>query len=258
MTEKQKLFEKFRPFLVGIHIALAETRNRYARSALGPAWITIQTGVFIFVVGAVVGRVFEQDFALFFSWFSISYVLWMFFSGLLLDSSQMYSTAAGLIKDRGVPIPALFFLSLSRQIILLAHTIVIPLVVIIFLQASSLQNFFLAMPGLLLFLAFCAFLSPNIAIVAVRFGDSRPILEALMQITFLISPILWPVSVFEERAPFALWLNPISHLMAIWRDPLFYGNFPVGSFSFVFVVTVFLGIIFVRRYHSASRVAVWL
>lgn len=252
------LTENIARLSISVHIAVAETKNRYARSLIGPIWITIQTALFVMVVGNVVSQVFNQDFGFFFSWFSISFVMWTFLSGLVLDASQQFVSVAGLIKDRGIDPRSFLLLSFSRQIILILHTLVVPIAIILVAQTVSFTSVLMAIPGFLLFFLFCGLLAPVIAVVSVKYRDARPILESFMQIMFLISPVLWPTAVFQQNAPFALLINPISHLMAIWREPLFRGQMPWDSFAFVSLLVSLLFIAVTRLDAPTRRVAVWL
>src|SRR3954468_1641431 len=51
--------------LLGIHVwptmAWYEIRQRYRRSALGPFWLTISTGVLVAAMGPLYGRLFGQE-----------------------------------------------------------------------------------------------------------------------------------------------------------------------------------------------------
>src|SRR5258708_2206490 len=80
-----------------------EIRQRYRRSTLGPIWLTISTGVLIFGMGPLYGRLFGQDLSSYFPYLAVSLVLWTFISGLITDSCSSFISADGLIKDPKLP-----------------------------------------------------------------------------------------------------------------------------------------------------------
>lgn len=247
-----------RALVTCLHLALAETRSRYARSTIGPLWVTVQASVFVGVVGAVVSEVFKQDFGTFFSWFSASFVLWGFLSSTVIDATQVYQSVSGLIKDRAVAPTVFFFLPIARQSIVLMHTIWIPVAVIAVSGTVSPLGLLMAIPGFLLFVLACFLLSLLIAVRGVRFHDARPILESGMQILFLVSPILWPSDVLQRGTPLLVQLNPVTQLMAVWREPLFHQTVPWASVGYVAVLIALLLFALRRVGTEARRLAMWL
>lgn len=242
---------------LAFRIAYAEMLNRYARSTIGPFWLTLQTAVFVGIVGYLVSRVFAQQFGFFFAWFSTSYVFWLFFSGVLIDSTNNYRSITAYILNRGVPVGEFFYLPFYRQCLHLLHTIAIPLFILLLMHPIPLINVVYSIPGFALFFLTTALIAPSLSVLAVRYRDVNPIIESVTHILFLTSPVIWPANVVQERAALAFWLNPISHLMAIWREPLFHGRFPLESYLYMLVIVVILALLLRFTTRNAHKVTIW-
>lgn len=67
-----------------------EIRQRYARSRLGPFWLTISMGVMISSLGVVYGTLFEQKLSEYLPYLASSIVLWGLFSQTVQDGSVAY------------------------------------------------------------------------------------------------------------------------------------------------------------------------
>ena len=57
-----------------------EVRQRYARSRVGPFWLTISMGVMIASIGIVYGTLFGQKMTEYLPFLAISLVMWTFFA----------------------------------------------------------------------------------------------------------------------------------------------------------------------------------
>ena len=67
-----------------------EVRQRYARSRVGPFWLTISTGVLIGSIGMVYGTLFGQKLSDYLPYLAISLVMWGIFSQTIIEGSTAY------------------------------------------------------------------------------------------------------------------------------------------------------------------------
>lgn len=59
-----------------LFLALQDIKLRYKRSVIGPLWITISTGIFIFTLGPLYGAIFNKPVDVYIRYFSTSYIIW--------------------------------------------------------------------------------------------------------------------------------------------------------------------------------------
>ncbi|WP_293868635.1 glycosyltransferase [uncultured Alsobacter sp.] len=213
-------------------LAWSDIRHRYARSILGPFWMTLQMSIMVAVLGSVLGHVsggsaFERLPIL-----AASLTAWMFFSGVILDATTALQDSASLIKDRALP-PVTFLLQCTfRQGLFALHNACVPLLLWLVLTPHSLSGLLPAIPGLLLFAA-CTFgLGLLLGTLATRFRDLKPIIESTLTLGFLSSPIVWTPEMLNSAAT-VIRINPLTHLFAVWREPLFTGHLSTASLAVV-------------------------
>lgn len=215
------------PALQNIRIAAAlawsDIRHRYVRSLLGPFWLSLQMAVTVAVLGAVVGHMSQTEAATILPMLAASMTVWTFFNGFTLDAMSALPNAAGLIKDRALP-PAIFILqSFFRHLLFALHNAIVPLALWAMFGRLDLARAAAALPGLVLFAAFTLATGFALGALATRFRDVRPIVESSLMLTFFASPIAWTREMIDGRANI-LWLNPMTHLFALWREPLLTGG----------------------------------
>jgi lipopolysaccharide transport system permease protein len=237
----------------------ADALQRYARSVIGHLWITIHLLIFTVLIGVTFAGIFGQDPRRYLPYFAVSYVGWTFLSNLLIETTGAMTAATGNIRDRGHD-PLIFILvPMARGLITMAHTIIIPIVALLLFWPVPLSNVVMAVPGVVLFLLVCLAACLPIAVAATRYRDIRLILEALLLGIFLMTPILWEPSTLKNRPQFIIVeLNPIYHLITIWREPLLYGTWPTLSFAWVFVILAGLVALNIRALRRLRHTVLWL
>lgn len=221
-------------------LAWYDVRHRYARSVIGPFWITLQTAIFVGCIGFVFSAISNVTVTDFLPFFAISFVLWTFLSGTTNNATTTLLGAGGFIKDRGIPAYVFYLQCFFRHLLFLAHNIVVPIVLFIFLGGTSWFGLFAAIPGLLIFMVVTLCLSIVTGVMATRYRDMQPLVESLMNLAFLASPIMWKPHVVAGR-DYLLDYNPVVHVLAIWRDPMLEGGvMPWNSFGISLAILALL------------------
>lgn len=80
-----------------------EIRQRYARSRVGPFWLTISMGVMIGSLGVVYGTLFGQSMRDYLPFLASSLVLWGLFSQTVQEGSLAYISSASYIRQMATP-----------------------------------------------------------------------------------------------------------------------------------------------------------
>ena len=113
-----------------------------------------------------------------------------------------------------------------RQLLFFAHNMIIWLILVLIFRIDLGLGVLWAVPGLLLLVVNGAWVAMLFGIIATRFRDVAPLLEALVQLLFYITPIVWTTKTLLEqggdvarRARLAE-INPLYHYLEIVRAPL--------------------------------------
>ncbi len=110
-------------------LAWQEIKQRYRRSVLGPFWLTISTALFIVGMGPLFGALMGQSTAQYVHYLTVSFIVWIFISGLITEGCQAFIAAEGFIKQTRVPLTVHVLKVVWRNVLILAHNFVIVVLV---------------------------------------------------------------------------------------------------------------------------------
>jgi ABC-type polysaccharide/polyol phosphate export permease len=255
-------FKDIRDGIASIHIwsmlGWQDIKQRYRRSKIGPFWLTISTGVLIFSMGPLYGKLLQQDPSSYFPYLAIGYVVWILISGLIVDGCNAFIGAEGYIKEIKLPLTVHVLRGVWKNLLMFAHhSAIVLLVVAIYVQKVDWHVLFvfvalaiIALNGVwigLLFGTFCA-----------RFRDVPPIVLSLIQVVFFLTPILWkPETLGPHR--WAADVNPFYHFIELVRAPFFLA-LPSARSVLVALATTVVGFVITLFFFSRfrSRIAYWM
>jgi lipopolysaccharide transport system permease protein len=196
-----------------------DIRLRYRGSMLGPFWLTISTGVMVGALGVLYSTLFKMDLASYLPFLALSQVLWGFLASLVAEACTCFTDAEGVIRSVRMPFFVFSVRTLIRNIIVLAHNILVIVVVFAIFAIWPGWNMLLAIPGLLIWIADALALTLLLGAFCARFRDILPIVNSIMQIMFFMTPVIWKPEQLGEGVA-KLWLNPFFDLLEIVRGPL--------------------------------------
>jgi lipopolysaccharide transport system permease protein len=204
-----------------------EVRQRYARSRLGPFWLTISTGVMIGSIGLVYGTLFGMKMSEYLPYLSVSLVLWTAFSATVLEGSTAYISSGAYIRQVATP-KLIFMLQVAwRNLVILAHNFLIVLLLIAVFGVKNWETLPVFIPALLLYMINALWIAMVAGLLSARFRDLPQIIAALMQIAFYVTPIIYRPNSLTHYA-FIVEFNPLAHLIELVRAPLI-GEFPSAT-----------------------------
>ena len=175
------------------YTATSRTRARFARTTLGSFWLGFSNMLSIGTLGLVYGTVFRvQDFRSYFIYLGIGLVIWNSISSSIINSPQLFSHNSSNIKNMNLP-PLFYTLEeWAFQIQTFFQSFILVFIVLFFIDNSLLLNLLSAgwIP-VLNFLIFIYWFPLLICLISVRFKDFAQLVPIVLQLVFLISPILY-------------------------------------------------------------------
>jgi lipopolysaccharide transport system permease protein len=237
-----------------------DVRARYRRSKVGAFWLTISMGVVIGTLGLVFGTIFKTPMKEFLPFLSVGLIMWGFISTVITEGCAGFIAADAVIKQLPIPLTVHILRLVWRNLIVLAHNIVIFPLVLLAVQRPLDWMVLLVVPGLLLVVLNLIWMVILLATICARYRDIPQIVSSALQVVFYVTPIVWMPQQMEHRASlYVLNANPFYHFMEIVRAPLL-GNAPnmenwlvsIGVCVVGWVVTLLL----FGRYRR--RIAYWL
>lgn len=239
-------------------LAYSDIRHRYQRSVLGPFWLTLSMGVMIGTMGFVYARLFHTLASAYLPFLTLGFITWGLVSGIVIDSCTVFTGSEGIIRQVRAPYSTQVFRMLWRNLIVLAHNMLIYVLIIALYAIQPGYVAVLAVPALVLICLNGLWLGMLLGALSARFRDLPPIVFNVMQIFFYITPIVWKPNELAAY-PAIVALNPIHYFVELLRAPLLGTVPPLATWLVVCSITV-LGsagtFVFLARFRG--RIAYWL
>jgi ABC-type polysaccharide/polyol phosphate export permease len=209
--------------IIWLRLAQFDIRLRYRNSTFGPLWITLNTAIFAISVGLLYAVLFKQPAAEFIHHLATSIVLWQFLSGTITEGSETLINSHDLLLNTRISPASCIFRCVSKNAIILMHNVLIVFVTLVIAYPNSSYNIPMFVIGTALLTVHAAWISTIVSIVSVRFRDVPMITAAVMQLLFMLSPIIWTAKVVPAGSPFLVY-NPVTYIIDAARTPLLAGG----------------------------------
>ncbi|GAJ29159.1 ABC transporter permease [Acidomonas methanolica] len=253
------LREAARLWRLAVTLGWLDVKLRYRGSLLGPFWLTLSSLLMLGSMGLIYARLFHVTLREYLPFLALSLALWQTgLAALLQESCTCFIDVEGSIRSVRLPYGLQALRVLVRNAIVFAHNIVVPLGVFIAFGLWPGAVALLALPGLALWavdgLASCLLLGSLCA----RYRDLPPIVSALTQIAFYVTPIIWRPEQLGSHARLLVF-NPFFDLLEVVRAPLL-GHAPAlrDVAVAVGVSGVFCGVAVLVFARVRSKLAFWV
>jgi len=133
----------------------------------------------------------------------------------------------------------------------------VPLILWLFLVPKDFGGAVAALPGLAVFIVCTVGLGLVLGAMATRFRDLKPIIESGLTLAFLSSPIIWSPEMINQAST-VMRLNPLTHLFAIWREPLATGHVAMPSVAYVLAGLIVLAVASTVTVAHLRKAAFWI
>jgi ABC-2 type transport system permease protein len=235
-----------------------DLKLRYRRSTLGPLWLTVGMAMLAVALSVVWSTLFQMELKDIFAYLTAGLIVWQYVSGNLTESCNTFVAQAEIIRSVRVPLTLHAIRLCVAQFLAFAHGLPVYAAVAAIFGVPLTWSTLALVPGLALLFLNSVWLSVFMGMVGARYRDVAPILGSIMPMIFLVSPIVWKVEMLGTRGEIAT-LNPITHFLAVVREPML-GQLPqTSSYCVVLSVTV-LGLVAAfsvfRRYRT--RIVYWV
>ena len=201
------------------------TKNRYKRSALGVLWTLLNPLISMAVLTIAFSTVFKTS-SRYPVYLLSGLVCWTFFSQTTLYSMNSLSSGGGLIKRVYVP-PTIFGVAAVGNGLVNFFFSLIPLVLIMaFLKEPFHATWWFVPVPILLLAAFTLGMTLLMSTLSVFFADVVDMFGLLLQSWFFLTPVMYPLDVLPPGSRRFMVLNPMYHLVELFRAPIIEGRLP--------------------------------
>lgn len=256
---------KFRPkrtwkTLLRLTLAMAinELNQRYKRTILGRWWIALTFAFFVTVKIVIFSTLNDVSLPFFATYLALGFLAFRFISLSITGGASVFVSSQNWIKTETLPLPVYLIAFTMKSIIMGAYMAIVALAVCFFMGYGNGLGLLWLSISTVIFAINCMWVSCFLGMITARYRDIAQLLQTLMQVALFATPILWVPTETGIRSFLALY-NPLSHYLAILRQPLMEGTIPWLSVSVVAVITVLgclIALLVYRRTHN--RLVYWI
>jgi lipopolysaccharide transport system permease protein len=212
----------------------------------------------ILSLGLLWSTILVIDLKKYLPFFSLGYVIWIWISNLIIESTQGFIQYENIIKQTNLPFPIYIFRICVKNFIILIHNGIIIFGVLIYQNNQLNLNYLYVIPSIILVQLVLTLLCINIAIFCTRFRDMTQVVAVIVQIIFFFTPIIWNSDSLKNHQ-YLIQFNPVFHWINIIREPLLGNNISEYSIYFVLINLFILFIItFVCLGKYKNKISIWL
>jgi homopolymeric O-antigen transport system permease protein len=211
-----------------LQLVRRDVLTRYKRSFLGIAWTMLNPLGMMLVWTIAFSQVFYRGGGAKFAAYMLNGLLaWLFFSQTTTASMVNFVWGGGLLHRIYMPRTSFALAAIGTGLINLVLSLV-PLLGVMLVTGVPLHWSALIIPFVMLILAlFTLGVGLLLSTFAVYFPDVAEMYQIIIQAWMFLTPIMYP----EEILPgsYRFWitqLNPMHHLIRLYRIPLYYGRLP--------------------------------
>ena len=220
------------------NLTLRELRTKYRRSFLGWAWSMLNPLSQILIYGFVFGTLFNATAPLGvpsgldnFAFFLLCGLLpWNFFSLITSLGLGAVSANSGLVRRVAFPREVLVFSNVLHACVQFSIEMVLLFIVLLIGGAHFVPWIPVVVLTSVLLAVFATGIALALSVLAVYFRDVSYLWVIVTQVWFFATPIVYPPSLLEERAPTwvnnVLQLNPMNGFVEVYRRLLYDGGAP--------------------------------
>lgn len=218
--------EAFKLWRLWVFWGWLDVRQRYRRSLLGPLWVTMTMGISVLATGVVYAYLFRQDIKVYLPYVATGFVLWSLIAGYVGEACMVFIQNEGFIGQLKLPYLVYPLRLLWRYIAFFLHHALVLMIVLAMFVDVSLPSLMSATLGLLLIVVNVFWMGLLLGLISVRLRDLPVLISTIIQLLFMITPVIWPAKALGPRAFVAEW-NPLYHLLESVRGPLLDASLPV-------------------------------
>jgi lipopolysaccharide transport system permease protein len=234
------------------HFGMADVRNKFAKSFVGPAWLLLNLLLWVGGIGVIYAALFQQDVGKFLPFLAIGFVVWGFLTQSLTEGGNAFVNAEGYIKQFTFPKQIYILRVIVNALIPFAIGMLIAIGVLLVLQRPFGFAMLWALPGVAIVLVANFLHATIMAYMGARFRDLPHGLSALLQVLFFVTPVFFTTDVLQKRGlDFVYAYNPLYYLIEVVRYPMV--NLAAAPMEIYAAAGAYLAVLLIVALAVASR-----
>ena len=233
-------------------LVLKELKVRYNYSFFGYLWALgnpIAFAVIYYFAFKIILRVDMENYSVF---LLCGMFPWILISNSIIRSTMTYRSNVTLVKRVKIPLSVLPLSTIIQEGIHFIFSIpILILFVYVNLDVFYFQWFYQIPILILLQIFFLYSISQILAILNVFIRDIEYLTTIVVNMTFFLTPIIYPISFVPEKYNWVFLISPFSQIIINWRSIFMNGDFDYTSlliFVIISFILFFLSHLFLKLY----------
>ena len=226
-------------FFNAAFLALADTKARYKKSALGPLWIVLTNFIGVIGLSIIWASLFSLSLQEFAPTLAIGLIVWQLVSTCLVEGPSAFSREGRMIRNLSMPVWFFAFRLLAKHVITFLHNLIIVAGVIWYFQLPLGWGLLESLLAMLLVVANLFWIVCLLGLVGARFRDVELAVQSIMPLLFFITPVMFKADKLPN-AQALIWANPFSYFVEAVRAPLL-GHAPHANTMCVLICMLLVG-----------------
>jgi ABC-type polysaccharide/polyol phosphate export permease len=151
---------------------------------------------------------------------AISMLLWQLMSGIVSESTGAFTGSAHTLLSQRLACSTMVYAAVYRNLLVFLHNLaIVAIVFVIFLRPVG-WSALLALPALVLMSITAVWLGQLLGLVCARFRDMQHVTQAVLQLGFYVTPVIWKPDFLSPELRWLEYINPFAIYLAILRGPI--------------------------------------
>jgi len=227
-----------RNFHSWLYVAWFRFLIHYRKMLLGPAWLLVGPALFIGVLGLLFSEVSGMPREIFIPHLAVGLIVWTLITGFVSGSTTLFPRARPQILQGGMALTDIVMVDVFTTVLMFLHQSVIIVAVFVLVGLGIGLYALISLVGLTLLVANGIWFTIVFGIIGARYRDLSEVVQAIMRIAFLATPIIWMPSEGARAGILGVYLtlNPFYHFLELVRAPLL-GN-AIAPLSWLVVLSI--------------------
>lgn len=221
--------EQFDHFYLIRRLSLYELKSKNKNNYLGMAWEVINPVIQILIYWFVFGSIRQRaDIEVapgkdvpFILWLICGFILWVFFYQSTIQGSKSIYTRLRMLSKMNFPMSVIPNIVIFSQFYI--HLVLLLIALIIFQLSGYFVTIYIIQIVYFMFATFCLVFSLSLitSTLSTIIRDVHMFLNSTLRMLLYLSPILWQMTILDEKIQFILKLNPLYYLIEGYRAAFF-------------------------------------
>ena len=206
---------------------------KYRKTMLGPLWIMIGPAMFILVLGELFKNVAAHSNHLFVPNLAAGLVIWNYMASIVNGAPRLYVHNRASLLHGPVNHFNVILKVICSALIVFLHQMVVVIAVMALHHVAPTASLLLLLPAAALALIHSMWVLIVLGILGARYRDLAEVVEMIMRIAFLATPIIWMVGDEGRGSIVGIYLtfNPFYHVLEPLRGALL--GTPIAASSWI-------------------------